>query len=266
MKIGLVQLMVTDDKEKNLSKAEKFVRIAAEDGADMVVLPEIFNCPYDKAYFMDFAEEKFGETWQRLSRMASDNKVYLVGGSIPVLNCGKLFNTGYVFNREGEEIHEHSKVHLFDVNIEGGVRFMESETFTPGTTFGVFDTEFGKVGMGICFDIRFSEEWLKMESDGAIMCVVPAAFNMTTGPAHWELTFRARALDNEMFMVGVGPARNKEMSYHAYGHSIITSPWGEVVDQLGFDEEVKVVEIDLTLVNRIRAQLPIVIKRRENKG
>jgi predicted amidohydrolase len=143
---------------------------------------------------------------------------------------------------------------------------MESETFTPGTTFGVFDTEFGKVGMGICFDIRFSEEWLKMESDGAIMCVVPAAFNMTTGPAHWELTFRARALDNEMFMVGVGPARNMEMSYHAYGHSIITSPWGEVVDQLGFDEEVKVVEIDLTLVNRIRAQLPIVNKRRESKS
>ncbi|MBP1920721.1 carbon-nitrogen hydrolase family protein [Youngiibacter multivorans] len=266
MKIGLVQLMVTDDKEKNLRKAEKFVRIAAEDGADMVVLPEIFNCPYDNAYFRDFAEEKFGETWQRLSRMASDNKVYLVGGSIPVLNCGKLFNTGYVFNRQGDEIHEHSKVHLFDVNIEGGVRFMESETFSPGTTFGVFDTEFGKIGMGICFDIRFSEEWLKMEEMGAIMCVVPAAFNMTTGPAHWELTFRGRALDNEMFMVGVGPARNMDMSYHAYGHSIITSPWGEVVDQLGFDEEVKVVDIDLSLVKKIRDQLPIVNKRRENEG
>lgn len=266
MKIGLVQLLVTDDKEKNLKKAEDYVRQAKEMGADMVVLPEIFNCPYDNAYFRDFAEEKFGETWQRLSRMASDNHVYLVGGSIPVLNCGKLYNTGYVFNRDGEEIHEHSKVHLFDVNIEGGVRFMESDTFSPGTSFGVFDTEFGKIGMGICFDIRFSEEWQKMESMGAIMCVVPAAFNMTTGPAHWELTFRARALDNEMFMVGVGPARNMEMSYHAYGHSIITSPWGEVVMQLGFDEEVKVVEVDLSQVERIRQQLPIVNKKRETKA
>lgn len=263
MKIGLIQMLVTDDKEKNLIKAEAFVREAAGQGADLIVLPEMFNCPYDSDYFRDYSEEKHGLTYQRLSEMARTNQIYLVGGSVPISSKEKLYNTSYVFDRNGAEIYEHSKVHLFDINIEGGVHFMESDTFDAGDHFGVFDTEFGRFGLGICFDIRFSEEWQKMEAEGAILCIVPAAFNMSTGPAHWELTFRSRALDNEMFMVGVGPARNMEMTYHAYGHSLITSPWGEVLEQLGFDEEVKVVEIDLSTVERIRAQLPIVDARRK---
>lgn len=264
MKIGLIQMLVTDNKEKNLTKAEAFVLEAAGQGADLIVLPEMFNCPYDSNYFWDFSEEKHGETYRRLSAMAKENHVYLVGGSVPISSGGKLYNTSFVFDRNGTEIHEHSKVHLFDVHIEGGMHFMESDTFDAGDSFDVFDTEFGKFGLGICFDIRFSEEWQKMEADGAILCIVPAAFNMSTGPAHWELTFRARALDNEMFMVGVGPARNMTLTYHAYGHSIVTSPWGDVLEQLGFEEEVKVVEIDLSMVGRVRAQLPIVDKRRED--
>ncbi len=257
MKIGLIQMKVVDDKGINLLHAKDLVRDAASKGADLIVLPEMFNTPYDNSYFPEYAEERGGETYVRLSKMAKDNHVYLVGGSVPRREDSKIYNTSYVFDRNGDKIYEHSKVHLFDIQIEGGQHFRESDILSPGDTFGVFPTEFGIFGLGICFDIRFATEFQKMQQEGAVLCVVPGAFNMTTGPAHWQLTFRARALDNELFMVGVSPARDLDFSYHAYGHSIVTNPWGEVVVQLGFDEEVKIVEIDLDMVDSIRRQLPI---------
>lgn len=257
MKIALLQMMVTADKEKNLKRAEEMVKKAAQGGADMAVLPEIFNCPYDNAYFREYAEPKGGETYRRLAEMAKENAVYVVGGSVPQIKENKIYNTSYTFNRQGKEIHDYSKTHLFDINIEGGQAFRESDTLTAGAGLGVFPTEFGLCGLGICFDIRFQSDWEKLQKEGAVVCIVPGAFNMTTGPAHWELLFRARAVDNQLFMVGVSPARDLDFSYHAYGHSLVVDPWGTVLTQMDFQEEIAIVSLELDRVASVRRQLPI---------
>ncbi|CZQ86936.1 Predicted amidohydrolase [Trichococcus flocculiformis] len=257
MKIALLQMMVTADKETNLKRAEELVKKAAQGGADMAVLPEMFNCPYDNAYFREYAEPKGGETYIRLAGMAKEHAIYVVGGSIPQIRDNKIYNTSYTFDRQGNEIHDYSKNHLFDIQVEGGQVFRESDTLTPGDGMGVFETEFGLFGLGICFDVRFQSDWELLQKQGALVCIVPGAFNMTTGPAHWELLFRARAVDNQLFMVGVSPARDLDFSYHAYGHSLVADPWGSVLAQLGFEEDIAIVSLDLERVASIRRQLPI---------
>ena len=139
---------------------------------------------------------------------------------------------------------------------------MESETLTAGDEVTVFDTEFCKMGLCICYDARFPELFRLMADRGAKLILVPAAFNMTTGPAHWELLFRQRAVDNQVFSVATSSARDPEASYHAWGHSIVTDPWGRVVKQLDAKEEICIVELDLELADRIRAELPLLAHRR----
>ena len=257
MKIALLQMIVTADKQTNLNRAEELVKKAAQGGADMAVLPEMFSCPDASAFFREYAEPKGGETYRRLSEMAKRNAVYVVGGSIPQIRDNKIYNTSYTFDRQGNEIHDYSKTHLFDIQVDGGQSFRESDTLTPGVGMGVFQTEFGLFGLGICFDIRFQSDWQLPQKKGALVCIVPGAFNMTTGPAHWELLFRARAVDNQLFMVGVSPARDLDFSYHAYGHSLVVDPWGCVLAQLGFEEGIAIVTVDLERVPSVRRQIPI---------
>ncbi len=260
MKIGLCQMPVTADKEANLRKAEAMVREAAVQGAQLVMLPEMFQCPYENAKFPLYAEEGEGESYQRLSAMARENRVTLVGGSIPELVRGeedRIYNTSYVFGPDGRRLGRHRKVHLFDVDVPGGIRFKESDTLSPGEGITVIDTPVGRIGVAICFDIRFAEMFRAMACAGAQIICVPAAFNMTTGPAHWELSFRMRAVDNQCFLAGCSPARDEQGSYVAYGYSIVTAPWGNLVAQADEKAQVVMAEIDLTEVSRIRAQLPI---------
>lgn len=257
MEIALLQMMVTADKQKNLKRAEELVSKAAQGGADMAVLPEMFNCPYDNAFFREYAEPKGGETYRKLSEMAKEHAIYLVGGSIPQIRDNKIYNTSYTFDRQGNEIHDYSKTHLFDIQVDGGQSFRESDTLTPGDGMGVFQTEFGLFGLGICFDVRFQSDWEMLQKQGALVCIVPGAFNMTTGPAHWELLFRARAVDNQLFMVGVSPARDLDFRYQAYGHSLVADPWGSVLAQLDFDEGIAIVSVDLERVTSVRRQIPI---------
>ena len=162
------------------------------------------------------------------------------------------------------QIGKHRKTHLFDIDVKGGQSFKESDTLTAGNSGTVFDTEFGRMGVMICFDIRFPEFARMMVNDGAKMIFVPAAFNMTTGPAHWELSFRARALDNQIYMLGCAPARNPAASYISWGHSIFTDPWGRVVDMLDEKEGILIGEIDLDYENEIREQLPLLKARRND--
>ena len=128
---------------------------------------------------------------------------------------------------------------------------MESDVLTAGDDVTIANTEFGKIGIGICYDIRFPELARLMALEGASILFYPGAFNMTTGPAHWELLFRTRALDNQVFCVGVAPALNKDASYHSFGHSIITSPWGEVISEATEKEELIISEIDLSEIKKI---------------
>ena len=155
-------------------------------------------------------------------------------------------------------------MHLFDIDVKDQITFKESDVLTAGNEFTVVETDFCKIGMGICYDVRFPQLAQINVEKGAEILVYPGAFNMTTGPAHWELLFRSRALDNQVYCVGVAPALNKEASYHSFGHSIITNPWGEVIAEAGTEEEIIFGEIDLNEIKRVREELPLLKNKRED--
>lgn len=258
MKLGLIQMHTGEDALCRLREYMEQVK-----DADIVILPEIFNAPYSNDGFKEYAEEKGGKTYTILSSLAKEYGIYLVGGSIPEREGDKIYNTSFVFAPDGEQIARHRKAHLFDIDVIGGQRFKESDTLTPGDEVTVFDTPFGKIGLCICFDIRFPELSLTMAKRGARVIIVPAAFNMTTGPLHWELLFRARAVDNQVFTVGVAPARETDASYVSYGNSIVVSPMGEILERFDEKEQTKIVEIEFSQVESVREQIPTLSARRE---
>lgn len=263
-KIGLCQMKGSFDKQESMKTAEKFVREAAANGADVISLPEMWNCPYSNDYFREYAEKADGKTVEFLSGLAADLGVYLVGGSIPELDGDKVYNTSFSFDRSGNVIGKHRKVHLFDIDVKDGIRFMESDTLTAGCDMTVIDTEFCKIGVAICYDVRFPEWFRKMALAGAKLIILPAAFNMTTGPAHWDLTMRARALDNQVYFAANSPARDENGPYQAYGGSCVADPWGAFVAHADEKECIIYADIDLDRVESIRQQLPLLKHRREN--
>jgi len=265
LKVAMCQMAVTDDKARNLARAREMIRTAGEEGSDIVVLPEMFNCPYDSQYFAPFAEEwPHGPSLNMLRETAIEGRILLVGGSIPERHQGSIFNTSFVFGPSGELLARHRKVHLFDVDIPGGITFKESDTLSPGNdvTLAPLTGSSGKLGVAVCYDIRFPELFRRMALGGAMLVAVPAAFNLTTGPAHWDLLFRTRAVDNQVFVVGVSPARLPGASYVAFGHSILVDPWGEVLAMAAASEDLVVSEIDLARVEQVRRELPLLKHRR----
>ena len=266
LNVGIVQLEVTHDKSDNLKRAGEMILEAAGQGADLIALPEMFNCPYQQDYFPRFAEEiTSGETVAFLRETARQTGVYLIGGSIPERDGGKIYNTSLTFDPQGNLIAKHRKMHLFDIAIPGKIEFRESAVLSPGDAPTVFKTEYGIFGVVICYDLRFPELFRLLVDRGASGVIVPAAFNMTTGPAHWETLFRARAIDNQIFMVGVSPARNEKAGYIAYGHSLVVDPWGDVLWKAGTGEEVAVVPIETERVTEVRERLPLLAHRRSDR-
>ena len=264
MRVALIQMPITADKAENINTACKKLREAAANGTDIAVLPEMFCCPYQNDCFRTYGEEENGPAQAALSALAAELGMYVVGGSLPELADGNVYNTSYVYGRQGELLAKHRKAHLFDIDVAGGQRFRESDTLSPGNAITTFETEFGTMGLCICFDLRFEELAREMALQGARVLLVPAAFNMTTGPAHWELLFRQRAVDNQLYTVGTSPARNEKETYVAWGHSIVCDPWGSVLHQCGAGEEVAVTALDLTRIESVRRQLPILSARRED--
>lgn len=262
MRVALIQLPVTGNKQQNLDAACRKIRDAAAQGADFAVLPEMFCCPYQNDCFEAYGECEGGFVQTTLSALAAELGIYIVGGSIPELADGTIYNTSYVYGRQGQLLAKHRKIHLFDIDVPGGQKFMESDTLSPGNTVTTFQTEFGVMGLCICFDLRFEELARCMCLRGAKVIFVPAAFNMTTGPAHWELLFRQRAVDNQCFTVGVSPARDESASYVAYGNSIAVDPWGSVLCRADHQENMLLVELDLSRIEAVRQQLPILSSRR----
>ena len=264
IRAAIVQALVRGSAEERRAHIRDLVRQAAERKVDLVTLPEIWNGPYQQDLFPSFAEPRFGPSWRLLSELAAEYGIWLSGGSIAECEEGKVYNTAYVFDRSGREAARHRKMHLFDIRITGGQQFMESRTLTAGDEVTVFDTEFCRMGLCICYDARFPELFRLMVDRGAKLILVPAAFNRTTGPAHWELLFRQRAVDNQVFCIGTSPAEDPEASYHAWGHSIATDPWGRVVTQRTAEEDIGIAELDLDLADRIRAELPLLAHRRSD--
>lgn len=262
MRVALIQMAVTDNKEKNIETACGKIREAALQGIDIAVLPEMFCCPYENSCFRIYGEAQDGSAQIALSALAAELGIYIVGGSIPELADGNVYNTSYVYDRKGCQIAKHRKIHLFDIDVAGGQRFMESDTLTPGNSITTFDTEYGVMGVCICFDMRFEELARCMCLRGTKVIFVPAAFNMTTGPAHWELLHRQRAVDNQCFTVAVAPARNESASYVSYGNSIAVEPFGKIICRADAEETILYANLDLDRICEVRQQLPILSARR----
>ena len=296
IKAAILQTKVFADKEKNIRQLEDILSSGRTEGADLVTLPEMFACPYETKNFPLYAEPEGGPTWQALSALAAEYGIYLSAGSIPesvkreaggsesaergenipvssepakpvkpaepVGTADLVYNTAYVFGRDGRQIGKHRKAHMFDIQVSGGQYFRESDTLTPGNQIGCFDTEFCRVGLCVCYDFRFPETARLMAQDGAKVILVPAAFNMTTGPAHWELMFRQRAVESQCYVIGTAPARDPGSSYISWGHSIVVDPWGTVMMQMEEKEDVRIVEIDLDYLEKVRRELPLLAHRR----
>lgn len=263
--LSICQMKVCDDKNLNISKAQVMIGEAAKNGAELIVLPEMFNCPYDNGKFPEYAEDiREGNTIKAICKTAGENNVYIAAGSIPEVFEGKLYNTCVFIGREGKIISKHRKVHLFDIDVEGQIRFKESDVLSSGNQITIIDTDLCKIGIAICFDIRFPELFRLMALKGAELILVPGAFNMVTGPAHWELLVRTRAVDNQLFVAAASPARDTQASYVAYGNSIIAEPWGEILKRAGEGEEIIYSEIDLEKLEKVRSQLPLLKNRRHD--
>lgn len=265
IKVAVLQMPTVSDKMENVRAVGNYLEKLKDENLDFVILPEMFCCPYQTKNFPVYAEEEGGPAWKMLSEYARQYGIYLVGGSMPEKDAeGRIYNTSYIFDRQGKQIGKHRKAHLFDIDVKGGQSFRESDTLTAGDSNTVFDTEFGKMGVIICFDIRFPEMSRMTVNDGAKVIFVPAAFNMTTGPAHWEISFRTRALDNQGYMVGCAPMRDASTGYTSWGHSVVTNPWGAVVDMLDEKEGVLLAELDLDYENQVRDELPLLKSRRKD--
>lgn len=265
IKIAAIQMPTVADKMENVRTVKIYLEKIKDENPDFVILPEMFCCPYQTENFPIYAEKEGGPVWQQLSGYAKQYGIYLIGGSMPEKDAeGNVYNTSYIFDREGKQIGKHRKVHLFDIDVKGGQTFKESDTLTAGDSDTVFDTEFGKIGVMLCFDIRFPELSRMMVNDGAKVIFVPAAFNMTTGPAHWELSFRTRALDNQIYMVGCAPARDVSAGYISWGHSIVTDPWGRVTGMLDENEGILLAELDMDYEEQVREELPLLKSRRKD--
>ena len=262
--LGICQIRQGYDIQANIDRAVELVERSAEMGARIAVLPEMFFTPYEPVSIRKAAP--FSDSaLDRLRILAKDRKIHIVAGSMPWQSGQKrLFNRAHVIDPRGEVIHKHDKIHLFDCNPPGGPKVVESDTIVPGGTLGDFTTPWGTAAVIVCYDIRFAPLTQLLADRDVRILFVPAAFAHATGKAHWEMLVRLRALELQAFVAGVQPATNPELGYVPWGHSIVASPWGEVLMDAGMEEAVQVVRIDLAEVDAIRARFPLRTHRRDD--
>ncbi len=257
-KIAVCQQRVRETKEENLEAAADAVREAALSGARIIALPEMFVCEFVPDIMRENAEPADGNIRRRLGGIAAENGVWLVGGSFPEkAGVGKFYNTCPVFSPDGEAAVFYRKTHLFDANISGSVSSAESGLFDRGTRVMNVNAGFVRFGTALCYDVRFPYVFTGMADKGAKLAFLPAAFSAKTGEAHWEILVRARALDSQMYIAAACCAFSKDSRFKTYGHSMIVDPWGTVLAEAGADEEIITADIDLTELERIRRELPV---------
>lgn len=262
-RVALLQLTITADKSTNVANAVRRLQQAKLNGCTLAILPECFNSPYNTALFKEYSEViPGGETSEALSQAAKSNEMYIVGGSIPEICDGKVYNTCTVWDPNGNLIAKHRKVHLFDINIPGGVCFKESDALAAGNTLNTFQLGKLKIGLGICYDIRFAEMATLYRKQGCDMLIYPSAFNMTTGPLHWSLLIRCRAVDNQAFVAVVSPARVTDSNYVAWGHSMVVDPWGKILEEATEKDMDLYADLDFGDREKMRQQIPTENQRR----
>lgn len=263
---AVCQLRSTSREESNLQAAEHWIREAAARGAALVATPEntVYLGPHEQKHAL---AQPFDGPWgNRFSSLARELGIYLLVGSIveEVGVPGKSGNTGILFGPDGERLASYRKIHLFDVEVPGGVSFRESETVLPGEEVVAVATPLGILGMSICYDLRFGELYRALFERGAELLFVPSAFTVTTGRAHWEILVRARAIENQAYVLAPGQWGSHDDGglRESYGHSMIVDPWGQILAQVPDGEGIALAEIDLERVARVRQAIPIAAHRR----
>src|SRR5215211_1880755 len=246
MRAAAVQLNSTADKDRNLEVAERLVRAAAADGAELVALPEKWNVLGAPEALLAGAEPLDGPTIAASRAWARELGVNLLAGSVVerVEGRDKLSNTSVLIDADGEIEAVYRKIHMFDVDV-GGVAYRESEHEEPGTEIVLGDAGDVRVGLTVCYDVRFPELYRILAVRGARVITVPAAFTLHTGKDHWELLLRARAVENQVFVIAPGQIGEAPPHYHSYGRSMIVDPWGVVLAEAPDTECFVSAELDL---------------------
>ncbi|EAX48013.1 Nitrilase/cyanide hydratase and apolipoprotein N-acyltransferase [Thermosinus carboxydivorans Nor1] len=255
MKVALLQMdIVLGDVEANRQKALAMLEQGAKAGAKLFVLPELWTTGYVLDQLLKIGEPDGGPTVKMLQQFAKDNGVEIVGGSIAEIRDGKVYNTIYVIDSAGEVVGKYSKIHL--------VPMMDEEKYlTPGDRQGLFDLSFGKAGGIVCYDLRFTELTRALALKGAEVLFIPAEWPAIRG-RHWLILSQARAIENQMFVVAVNRV-GRDHNNTFFGHSLVVSPWGEVLAEGSeTEEQVIIADIDLGMVPEIRRKVPVFADRR----
>jgi predicted amidohydrolase len=263
MRVAAVQLNSTDAKGRNLEVAERLVREAAADRAELVCLPEKWTVLGDSEALQAGAESLDGPSLTAARGWAGELGIHLLAGSIPerVEGQDRLSNTSVLIGPQGEDVAVYRKIHMFDVEVEG-VTYRESENEEAGDEIVVAPLGDLQVGLSVCYDLRFPELYRILAVRGARLITVPSAFTSPTGRAHWEILLRARAIENQVFVLAPNQIGKAPPHYDSYGHSMIVDPWGEVLAEAPDEECFVVADLDLERQEQVREKLPALANRR----
>jgi predicted amidohydrolase len=258
-----VQLNSAADKGRNLAAAERQVRDAASDGAQLVVLPEKWNLLGSGETLLEGAEAIDGPSIGAASAWAAELGVHLVAGSFAerIDDGEKTLNTSVLIDPGGQVLAAYRKIHMFDVDV-GGVSYRESEHEQAGEEVVVADACDARIGLTVCYDLRFPELYRILALLGATVFTVPSAFTEVTGRDHWHVLLRARAIENQAFVVAANQVGEAAPHYSSYGHSLIADPWGRVLAEVEDGEGIAAADLDFAELERIRAELPSLANRR----
>lgn len=265
-KAAAVQMASGPNVSANLTEVGRLIDIAAQQQAKLIVLPENFAImPVDEAERARVAEDfGSGPIQEFISDKAIQHKAWIVAGTIGIKSphSGRIRSSSILFNDSGEVAARYDKMHLFDVVLESGEEYTESRVFEAGDTVTVADTPFGKLGIAVCYDLRFPELFRAMLDQDANLFAIPSAFTARTGKAHWEVLIRARAIENLAYVVAAGQGGYHVNGRETHGDSMVVNPWGEILDRLPRGSGVVVAGIDRNMQQRIRANLPSIDHRR----
>lgn len=265
-RVAAIQMVSGADVDANLDEAARLISTAVSAGAEFVVLPENFAImPTEDAGQLQVMErDGDGPIQEFLSAQAHQNHIWLVGGSIPLVSSqpSKVRAACLLFNDRGERVARYDKLHLFDVKLDNGEEYSESLTIEPGESVVVVDSPIGRLGLTICYDLRFPEIFRQMLDQGAEIFSVPSAFTATTGKVHWEILLRARAIENLAYVIGAGQGGSHSSGRETYGDSIVIDPWGKVINRLARGPGIVTADIDRLRLEKLRRSLPSIEHRR----
>jgi len=245
--VGLVQMTSSDDIAQNIVCAEKLIRKAAAKGADFILTPEMTTLlDFDSKLLMQKIEtQEQDQSWRHFAALAQELEIWLLIGSLAIREGHKAANRSFLFSPNGEKVVSYDKIHMFDVNLPGQNKFRESKSFVAGDKAVLAELPWGKVGLTICYDVRFPYLYRMLSQAGATILTVPAAFTKTTGEAHWHTLLKARAIENGAYVFAPAQVGHHINGRRTYGHSLIIDPWGEILADGGTEEGIIIAKIDM---------------------